>query len=102
LACVVFSDTDQTTFASKKSFVRKPALPPEGDAMSDNYIIEIEPQTSAGSIPETVQAGLVIRECTGFRFFAATRAFFDLEQQVFKSPQAAAAAALRHFSLHHA
>ena len=66
--------------------------------MSDNYIIGIEPKTAAGSFPETVQAGLVIRECTGFRFFAATRTFCDLEQQVFKSPQAAAEAALRHFS----
>jgi hypothetical protein len=70
--------------------------------MSDNYIIEIEPKTATGSSPETVQAGLVIRECTGFRFFAATRVFFDLEQQVFKSPQAAAEAALRHFSHRHA
>ncbi|MGB6172905.1 MAG: hypothetical protein WBG12_13165 [Xanthobacteraceae bacterium] len=66
--------------------------------MSDNYIIEIEPKAVAGSFPETVQAGLVIRECTGFRFFAATRVFFDLEQQVFKTPQAAAEAALRRFS----
>ena len=69
--------------------------------MSDNYIIEIEPKTTTGSFPETVQAGLVIRECSGFRFFAATRVFFDLEQHVFKSPQAAAEAALRHFSHHH-
>ena len=66
--------------------------------MSDNYIIEIEPKTVPGSFTETVQAGLVIRECNGFRFFAATRVFFDLEQQVFRTPQAADEAALRRFS----
>lgn len=66
--------------------------------MSDNYIIEIEPKTAAGWFPETVQAGVVIRECSGFRFFAATRAFVDLEQKIFKSPQAATEAALRLFS----
>ena len=60
--------------------------------MSDNYIIEIRP----GKSGKTVQAGIVIREGGGFRFFAASDAFFDLEQRVFKNPQAAAASALRH------
>lgn len=67
----------------------------------DNYIVEIEPPASAGPSPGTVQAGIVVRECSGFRFFAATPAFFGLEQRVFKSPQAAANAALRHLSLRH-
>ena len=66
--------------------------------MSDNYVVEIEPRTFAG-FRETIQAGIVIRERAGFRFFAATREFFDLEQRVFKNPQAAAETALRHFSL---
>jgi len=58
--------------------------------MSDNYIIEIRP--TAGI---TVQAGIVVRDGGGFRFFAATRAFNSLEGQVFKSPNAAEHAALR-------
>jgi len=39
--------------------------------MSDNYIIEIRPK-SAGV---TVQAGVVVRDGGGFRFFAATHVF---------------------------
>lgn len=69
--------------------------------MFDNYIVEIESRSSANSTVETVQAGIVIRECAGFRFFAATQTFFDLEQRLFKNPQAAAEAARRHFSLRH-
>jgi hypothetical protein len=72
--------------------------PVTGDSMSDNYIVEIEPPASAGSARDKVQAGIVVREHAGFRFFAASRAFFDLEQRLFKSPQAAAEAALRQLS----
>lgn len=60
--------------------------------MSDNYIIEIRPEPSG----RTVQAGIVVRDDGGFRFFAASETFFGLEQRVFKNPQGAAAAALRH------
>ena len=42
--------------------------------MSDNYIIEIRPASGI-----TVQAGIVVRDDRGFRFFAATRAFDALE-----------------------
>jgi hypothetical protein len=57
--------------------------------MSDNYIIEVRPK-SAGV---TVQAGIVVRDGQGFRFFAASRAFDSLEGQIFKSPRAAEHAA---------
>lgn len=60
--------------------------------MSDNYIIELRPQ-SAGI---TVQAGIVVRDGHRFRFYAATHAFGSLEGRLFKSPKAAEAAALRH------
>jgi len=59
--------------------------------MSDNYIIEIRPQ----SLRSTVQAGIVVRDGHGFRFYAAAHAFNDLEGQVFKSPKAAEHAALQ-------
>ena len=59
--------------------------------MFNNYIIEIRPK-SAGI---TVQAGIVVRDGSGFRFFAATHAFNSLESQYFKSPRAAEHAALR-------
>jgi len=59
--------------------------------MSDNYIIEIHPQ-SAGI---TVQAGIVVRDGHRFRFCAATDAFSSLEGHLFKSPKAAESAALR-------
>jgi len=57
--------------------------------MSDNYVIEIRP-TSVGI---TVQAGLVVRDGRGFRFFAATDAFSSLEGKLFKSPRTAERAA---------
>jgi sulfonate transport system substrate-binding protein len=57
--------------------------------MSDNYVIEVRPK-SAGI---TVQAGIVVRDGEGFRFFAASRAFHALEGQVFKTPRAAERAA---------
>jgi hypothetical protein len=65
----------------------------QGDfVVPDNYIIEIRPDFSG----RVVQAGIVIREGGGFRFFAASDAFFGLQQRLFKNPQAAAASALRH------
>jgi acid phosphatase family membrane protein YuiD len=57
----------------------------------DNYIIEIRPTAAA-----TVQAGIVVRDGRGFRFFAATHAFNPLEGHLFKNPQEAERAALRH------
>jgi len=60
--------------------------------MSDNYVIEIRPQAAG----VTVQAGIVVRDGRGFRFFAATHAFNPLEGCLFKSPRAAERAALRH------
>ena len=57
--------------------------------MSENYIIEIRPK----SVGITVQAGLVVRDGRGFRFFAATDAFNSLEGRLFKSPKAAERAA---------
>ena len=59
--------------------------------MSDNYVIEIRPQARG----ITVQAGIVVRDGRGFRFFAATHAFNSLEGQLFKSPREAEKAALR-------
>jgi hypothetical protein len=60
-------------------------------SLSDNYIIEIKPK----SVGRTVQAGIVVRDGSGFRFFAATHAFNALEGQFFDSPKAAEHAALR-------
>jgi acid phosphatase family membrane protein YuiD len=59
--------------------------------MSDNYIIEIRPKFTHA----TVQAGIVVRDGHGFRFFAAAHAFNALEGQFFKSPKAAEQAALQ-------
>jgi hypothetical protein len=59
--------------------------------MFDNYIIEIRPASEG----VTVQAGLVVRDGRGFRFFAATPAFDRLEGQLFDNPKAAQRAALR-------
>jgi hypothetical protein len=59
--------------------------------MSDNYIIEIRPK-SAGV---TLQAGIVVRDGGGFRFFAATHVFNSLDGELFKTPRAAEHAALR-------
>jgi hypothetical protein len=57
--------------------------------MSDNYVIEVRPR-SAGV---TIQAGIVVRDGQGFRFFAASRVFDALDGQIFKSPRAAEHAA---------
>jgi hypothetical protein len=69
-----------------------PAEPGGRKTMSDNYIIEIRPK-AAGI---TVQAGIVVRDGRGFRFFAATHAFNPLEGHLFKNPREAGKAALRH------
>ena len=60
--------------------------------MSNNYIIEIH----AKALGITVEAGIVVRDGRRFRSYAATHAFNSLEGQLFKSPKAAEAAALRH------
>ena len=60
--------------------------------MSDNYVIEIRPK----SVGITVQAGVIVRDSNGFRFFAATHAFNSLEGKLFKSPKAAERAARCH------
>jgi hypothetical protein len=56
----------------------------------DNYVIEIRPKPAG----RTVQAGIVVRDGSGFRFFASADPFYALEQQVFKNPKAAEDAAL--------
>jgi hypothetical protein len=65
-------------------------------AMFDNYIIEIR-SPKAG---RTVQAGIVVRDGTRFRFFAAADAFNALEAQCFTTPKAAEDAARRRFVQH--
>jgi hypothetical protein len=62
--------------------------------MSDNYVIEIRPKPAG----RTVQAGIVVRDGHGFRFFAADDAFFSLERRLFKNPKAAEEAVLRSFA----
>jgi len=62
--------------------------------MFDNYIIEIRP----ASLGVTVQAGLVVRDNGGFRFFAASRAFDRLDGQLFASARAAERAAALHMA----
>lgn len=63
--------------------------------MFDNYyIIEIRSR-SAGI---KVQAGLVVRDGRGFRFFAATHAFDHFDGQLFANPKAAERAALNYIS----
>jgi hypothetical protein len=59
--------------------------------MADNYIIENRPKSTG----ITVQAGIVVRDGSGFRFFASTHPFNSLEGRYFKSPSAAEHAALR-------
>jgi len=59
--------------------------------MSDNYIIEIR----SASVGLTVQAGVVVRDGRGFRFYAATPAFNCLDGLLFATPRAAEKAALQ-------
>jgi len=63
--------------------------------ISDTYIIEVRPK-SAGI---TLQAGIVVRDDEGFRFFAASHAFDALEGRHFKSPKAAERAALERIAV---
>jgi hypothetical protein len=72
--------------------IRTPAESGGRNTMFDNYVIEIRPK-AAGI---TVQAGIVVRDGCGFRFFAATHAFNPLEGHLFKNPREAERAALRH------
>ena len=53
--------------------------------MSDRYIIEIGSQ----------QAGIVVRDPDGYRFFAASQIFFQLEGRVFRTVRDAERAAAR-------
>ena len=53
--------------------------------MSDRYIIEIGSQ----------QAGIVVRDPEGFRFFAASQLFFQLEGRLFRTVRDAERAAAR-------
>ncbi|WP_315706848.1 MULTISPECIES: hypothetical protein [unclassified Bradyrhizobium] len=53
--------------------------------MSDTYIIEVSNQA----------AGIVVRDCGGYRFFAASHRFNPLEGQVFRNAREAERAAMR-------
>jgi len=53
--------------------------------MSDRYIIEIGSQ----------QAGIVVRDPEGYRFFAASQIFFQLDGRVFRTVRDAERAAAR-------
>jgi hypothetical protein len=50
--------------------------------MADNYIIENRPKSTG----VTVQAGVVVRDGSGFRFFAATHPFNSLEGRTSRAP----------------
>ena len=53
--------------------------------MSDRYIIEVGSQ----------QVGIVVRDPEGYRFFAASQIFFQLEGRVFRTVRDAERAAAR-------
>ncbi len=53
--------------------------------MSDRYIIEVGSQ----------QAGIVVRDPEGFRFFAASQPFHSLEGRLFRNAREAERAAAR-------
>lgn len=53
--------------------------------MSDTYIIEVSSEA----------AGIVVRDKSGFQFFAATRRFNPLDGRIFKSAREAERAATR-------
>jgi len=53
--------------------------------MSDRYVIEVGSQ----------QAGIVLRDSEGYRFFAASQPFHQLEGQVFRTVRDAERAAAR-------
>jgi hypothetical protein len=56
-----------------------------GHIMSDSYIIEVSSEA----------AGIVVRDKSGFRFFAATHRFNPLDGRVFRSAREAERAATR-------
>jgi hypothetical protein len=56
-----------------------------GMAMSDTYIIEVSSEA----------AGIVVREKSGFRFFAAVHKFNPLDGKIFKNARDAERAATR-------
>jgi hypothetical protein len=53
--------------------------------MSDRYVIEVGSQ----------QAGIVVRDSDGYRFFAASQPFHQLEGHVFRTARDAERAAAR-------
>ena len=53
--------------------------------MSDSYVIEVGSQ----------QAGIVVRDPGGYRFFAASQIFFQLEGRLFRTVRDAERAAAR-------
>jgi hypothetical protein len=55
--------------------------------MSDTYIIEVSSQA----------AGIVVRETSGFRFFAASHRFNRLEGRLFRNAREAERAAMQFF-----
>jgi hypothetical protein len=56
--------------------------------MSNAYVIEVR----------STAAGLVVRDRRGFRFFSATNDFSGLDGRLFRNPQQAEQAAIRHAS----
>jgi hypothetical protein len=56
--------------------------------MSDTYIIEVSSQA----------AGIVVRETTGYRFFAASHRFNRLEGRLFRNAREAERAAVQFFA----
>jgi hypothetical protein len=53
--------------------------------MSDSFIIEVSSEA----------AGIVVRDSAGYRFFAASRPFYRLDGQVFRTVRDAERAAVR-------
>ncbi len=56
-----------------------------GLTVSDSYVIEVSSET----------AGIVVRDKSGFRFFAANHDFYSLEGRYFRSAREAERAATR-------
>jgi hypothetical protein len=61
-----------------------PGAAGSGSAMSDSYIIEVRSEP----------AGIVVRDRTGYRFFAASETFQRMEGQYFRSAREAEREAL--------
>lgn len=60
--------------------------------MSDSYVIEVS--SKIGSKTSSKTAGIVVRDKTGFRFFAANQDFNSLEGRYFRSAREAERAAI--------